>query len=80
MVSHAGSVLLLDTIRASGVDRALSAALEPWRRPTAIHDPAKRRRIADLEPRADADTPAGARAVEVLRHVIVSGNAAATLV
>jgi len=40
---------------------------------------AARRRIAELEPRADADTPAGARAVGVLRHVIVSANAAATL-
>jgi Transposase DDE domain group 1 len=41
VVSHAGSVLLLDTIRASGLDQALSVAVEPWRRPTAVHDPAK---------------------------------------
>jgi len=41
VVSQAGAVLLLDTIRAAGLDRALSAALEPWRRPTAVHDPAK---------------------------------------
>jgi hypothetical protein len=41
VVSHAGSVLLLDTIRAAGLDRALSAALERWRRPNAVHDPAK---------------------------------------
>jgi hypothetical protein len=41
VVSHAGSVLLLDTIRVAGLDRALSAALERWRRPNAVHDPAK---------------------------------------
>jgi len=41
VVSHAGSVLLLDTIRAAGLDRGLSAALRPWRAPTAVHDPAK---------------------------------------
>jgi hypothetical protein len=41
VVSHAGAVLLVDTIGAAGLDRALSAALEPWRCPTAIHDPAK---------------------------------------
>src|SRR5437773_9973767 len=28
-------------MRASGLDRWLSAALARWRRPTAIHDPAK---------------------------------------
>jgi hypothetical protein len=41
IVSNAGAVLLLDTIRAARLDRALSTALEPWRRPTAVHDPAK---------------------------------------
>jgi hypothetical protein len=41
MVSHAGAVLLVDTLRAAGLDRALSRALEPWRKPTAVHDPAK---------------------------------------
>lgn len=41
VVSHAGAVLLLDTIGAAGLDQALSSALAPWRRPTAIHDPAK---------------------------------------
>jgi hypothetical protein len=34
-------VLLCDTIRASGLDAALAAGLEPWRKPTAIHNPAK---------------------------------------
>ena len=41
VVSQAGAVLLVDTIRAAGLDRALSVALSPWRAPTAVHDPAK---------------------------------------
>ena len=41
MVSHAGAVLLVDTARAAGLDRALSVALGGWRKPTAVHDPAK---------------------------------------
>jgi DDE family transposase len=40
-VSQAGAVLLLDAVGAAGLDRALRAALEPWRKPTAVHDPAK---------------------------------------
>lgn len=40
-VSHAGSVLLLETARAVGLDRELSSALAPWRKPLARHDPAK---------------------------------------
>jgi hypothetical protein len=34
-------VLLTDTVAAAGLDTALSAALGPWRRPLAIHDPGK---------------------------------------
>jgi hypothetical protein len=41
VVSHAGAVLLTDTIRAVGLDAALSSALERWRPATAVHDPAK---------------------------------------
>jgi len=41
VVCHAGGTLLTATIRATGLDRALSAALAPWRSPLAIHDPAK---------------------------------------
>jgi len=41
VVSQAGALLLVDTVRAAGLDRALSAALEPWRKATAVHDPAK---------------------------------------
>ena len=41
VVSQAGGLTLTETVRASGIDRALSVALEPWHRPTAVHDPAK---------------------------------------
>jgi hypothetical protein len=41
LVSQAGGVLLADTVRASGLGAALSEALSPWRKPMAIHDPAK---------------------------------------
>jgi hypothetical protein len=41
VVSQAGATLLTATIKASGLDRALSAALSPWRKSAAIHDPAK---------------------------------------
>ncbi|MEU9625134.1 IS1380 family transposase [Streptomyces sp. NPDC048155] len=41
VVSQAGSVLLVETIRKTGLDQAISAALAPWRRPRAVHDPGK---------------------------------------
>ncbi|MED7823260.1 IS1380 family transposase, partial [Streptomyces chiangmaiensis] len=41
VVSQAGAVLLVETIRKSGVDAALSAALAPWCKPRAVHDPGK---------------------------------------
>jgi Transposase DDE domain group 1 len=41
VVSQAGGTLLTATIRASGLDRALPAGLARWRRPMAVHDPAK---------------------------------------
>src|SRR4051794_687887 len=41
VVSHAGGSLLTAAIRTAGLDRMLSAALAPWRKPMAIHDPAK---------------------------------------
>ncbi|HYJ55381.1 MAG TPA: IS1380 family transposase, partial [Mycobacterium sp.] len=31
VVSHAGAVLLIETIRTLGLDRVLSSALTPWR-------------------------------------------------
>lgn len=41
VVSQAGGVLLVETVRAAGLDVALRAGLAPWRRPLAVHDPAK---------------------------------------
>lgn len=41
VVSQAGGALLVETIRKSGLDTAMSAALAPWRRPRAVHDPGK---------------------------------------
>jgi Transposase DDE domain group 1 len=41
LVSHAGGALLVETARRSGLARELSRLLGPWRRPLAIHDPAK---------------------------------------
>jgi len=41
VVSQAGGVTLVETARVSGLDRGLRAALSPWRKPTATHDPAK---------------------------------------
>ena len=40
-VGQAGGVLLTETIRVSGLGAGLSAALGRWRKPTAVHDPAK---------------------------------------
>ncbi|MFC8248613.1 IS1380 family transposase, partial [Streptomyces chartreusis] len=41
VVSQAGSVLLVETVRKSGLDQAISAALAPWQKPRAVHDPGK---------------------------------------
>lgn len=41
LVSSAGASLLVEAARATGLDRGLSAALRPWRRPRAEHDPGK---------------------------------------
>lgn len=40
-VGQAGGVLLTETIAATGLYRELSAAVSPWRKPSAVHDPAK---------------------------------------
>ena len=40
-VGQAGGILLTETIRAAGLDRALSEALSRWRKPLAVHDPGK---------------------------------------
>ncbi|MFF7575828.1 IS1380 family transposase [Streptomyces sp. NPDC008061] len=41
VVSQAGGVLLAETVRKTGLDTAISAALAPWRKPRAVHDPGK---------------------------------------
>ncbi|MEU0395518.1 hypothetical protein ABZ208_22560 [Streptomyces sp. NPDC006208] len=33
--------MLVETIRKTGLDQAKSAALAPWRKPRAVHDPGK---------------------------------------
>ena len=38
-VGQAGGVVLIETIRAGRLDRGLSTALVPWRKPMATHDP-----------------------------------------
>ena len=38
-VGQAGGVLLTATVRAAGLDVALSEALARWRKPLAVHDP-----------------------------------------
>ena len=40
-VAHAGGVLLTHTAEATGLPGALSQGLAPWRKPLAVHDPAK---------------------------------------
>ena len=40
-VGQAGGVLLTSTVKAAGLDAALSAAMAPWRPANAVHDPAK---------------------------------------
>ena len=34
-------MLLTETIAATGLERELASALAPWRKPLAVHDPAK---------------------------------------
>ncbi|WUS46905.1 IS1380 family transposase [Streptomyces mirabilis] len=41
VVSQAGSVLLVETVRKAGLDTAISAALTPWRKARTVHDPGK---------------------------------------
>ena len=41
VVSHAGGVLLTAAIGRVRLDQALSQSLAPWRKPLAVHDPAK---------------------------------------
>ncbi|AJT63271.1 hypothetical protein T261_1585 [Streptomyces lydicus] len=41
VVSQAGAVLLVETVLKSALGGAISAALAPWRKPRAAHDPGK---------------------------------------
>jgi len=41
IVSQAGAVALVETVRAAGLDRGLSQTLSRWRKPLARHDPGK---------------------------------------
>src|SRR5512135_151193 len=41
VVSRAGGITLAEMVRVVGVDWALSGALTPWRKSTAVQDPAK---------------------------------------
>lgn len=41
VVSQAGGVLLVETVRKAGLDNAISAGLAPWRKARAVHDPGK---------------------------------------
>lgn len=41
VVSQAGAVLLVETVRKVGLDTAVSAAMAPWRKPRTVHDPGK---------------------------------------
>ena len=41
VVSEAGGLMLTGTVRASGLGAGLSAAVGPWRKPFARHDPGK---------------------------------------
>jgi hypothetical protein len=46
IVCQAGGLLLLETLRVTGLDQALSDGLARWRAPRAVHDPGKV--VADL--------------------------------
>ncbi|WP_327103462.1 IS1380 family transposase [Nonomuraea glycinis] len=46
LISQAGALLLMETLRVTGLDQALSEQLQRWRPARAIHDPGKI--IADL--------------------------------
>jgi hypothetical protein len=46
LVSQAGVLLLLETLRVTGLSRGLAEGLARWRAPRAVHDPGKI--LADL--------------------------------
>jgi hypothetical protein len=67
VVSHAGVVLLTETIAVVGLDTVLSGALAGWRPRLAVHDPPKvvldlRGRVEDPEVPARVPRPVRCRA------------------
>ncbi|WP_214107500.1 transposase, partial [Acrocarpospora catenulata] len=41
ILSQAGGLLLIETLRVSGLGQGLSQALSRWRKPRSVHDPGK---------------------------------------
>ena len=41
VVSHAGGVLLVETVRRTGLEALLRGALAPWRAARFVHDPGR---------------------------------------
>jgi hypothetical protein len=41
VVSQGENILLVETARKTGLDQEISAALTPWCKPRAVHDPGK---------------------------------------
>lgn len=66
-MSQAGGVRLTETVRAVGLDRALSAALARWRHPNAVHDPAKVLLDLAVTLTVGGVAPAGAISPSVMR-------------
>lgn len=45
VVSQAGAVLLIEAVRETALDRTMSQAWSPWRKPWGVHDPDKALRM-----------------------------------
>jgi hypothetical protein len=56
-----GVHLLAQTARVCGLDAAMSAALRPWRKPRAVHDPGKVLVDVAIALAAGGDCPADVR-------------------
>jgi hypothetical protein len=41
LITHSGAELLRQTAEHAGLLQAVSRALSPWRKPSAVHDPGK---------------------------------------
>ncbi|WP_305733694.1 hypothetical protein [Streptomyces sp. TRM70350] len=80
MVSQASSVLLVETVRKSGLNQASSAALAPWRKPRALsisgedglyapEHPAAQVLLLTTTPVAEPALEAGLGSIEGLIHL-----------